>query len=98
QSAQLSLELTLAPRRADQEGVIAALAAPRGRPNLVLSQQGRDLRLQMRLEARVHATTVARLAGTDPAHLVVVYSPGRLVAYLDGREVLATEEPQGDFF
>jgi hypothetical protein len=97
-SAQLSLELTLTPRRLDQQGTLVALAAPRGRPNLVLAQHGRALRLQLRLEGQVHAAEVAQLDAARAAHLVVTYSPGRLVAYLDGREVLASEAAQGDFF
>jgi hypothetical protein len=97
-SAQLTLEVTLAPRRLDQNGTIVSLAAERGRPLLVLSQHGRSLRLQMRLEGRVASIEVAKLRSTAPAHLAIAYTPGRLLAWLDGREVLASEELQGDFF
>lgn len=97
-SAQLTLEMTLQPRRLDQQGTLVALAPQRGRPFLMLNQQGRSLRLNLRLASDVAPLEVAKLRSTDPVHLAVTYTPGRLVVYLDGREVLASEALQGDFF
>ena len=95
---QMTLELTLEPDSRVEDGVLAALAPERGRPQLVLEQRGRRLGLRLRLGPKVEAADLGPAPESGPLHLVVGYSPGLLVAYFDGREALRSEDLQDDFF
>jgi hypothetical protein len=47
------------------------------------------------LHGRAPVYEIARLPDTSPHHLLVSYVPGRLAAYLDGRQVFETKEVTG---
>ena len=73
-----------------------------GAKNFVLSQQGNDLLIAIRVKSRgAEAAPEVRVMTLPPnrsSHIAITYSAGRLTAFLDGEEVSTTSEIQGGFF
>lgn len=98
---ELTVEAVVQPQpTARSRGVI--LAAAQGKQNFVLSQQADTLLMSIRVKSRgPDASPEARMMELPPgveSHVAVTYSPGRLVAYLNGEEAFSTDEIQGGFF
>jgi hypothetical protein len=68
------------------------LASIRTTDNM-LSMDGKPIKGD--LHGRAPAYEVARLPDTAPHHFILSYAPGRLVAYLDGKQVYETKEVTG---
>jgi len=98
---QLTLEVTLEPRRRAQNAPIVSLAgAGAQKTNLVLAQAGEELVLRFGISQHGFVEKEYRLGRVAPGrstHLVVSYRPGLLAAYRDGERVVETDL-QGDFF
>ena len=72
--------------------------------NFALHQEGRMLVLYLRNKVEgmkdrhfgeVHRTALCSLEPNAPNHVVVSYSPGKLVCYLNGKRVMGADEPKG---
>ncbi len=102
---ELTLEATLTARRRPATGMARIISFSGGlrSRNLTLGQEGD--RLVMRLRT---ATTgqnadrpqleIGRLKAGQAAHVLVSYTPGRLIARLDGEKTLDTDVVQDGFF
>jgi hypothetical protein len=98
---EVTLELTLTPGRAEQNGAVAAFSGGGNRANFVLAQEGRELVLRLTVSHGGLAMHRIGLGAVEPGratHLVATYRPGSLAVYRDGRRAVATREVQGDFF
>jgi hypothetical protein len=98
---ELTVEAVVRPQpTVRKRGVI--LAAAQGKQNFVLSQQADTLLMSIRVKSRgPDASPEVRMMELPPgveSHVAVTYSPGRLVAYLNGEEAFSTDEIQGGFF
>jgi hypothetical protein len=98
---ELTIEAVIRPQpTGHKRGVI--LAAAKRKQNFVLSQQGNHLLMSIRVKSRgPDAAPEVRMMELPPgaeSHLAVTYSPGSLVAYLNGVEAFSTDEIQGGFF
>ncbi|MEM7587190.1 MAG: LamG-like jellyroll fold domain-containing protein [Acidobacteriota bacterium] len=103
---ELTLEATLTPhRRAAPDAMARIITFSGGRRSRNLTLGQIDDRLVFRLRT---ATTgqnadrpqleLSRVPIGKPTHVLITYTAGRLVAYLDGREVLTTDALQDGFF
>ncbi len=68
------------------------LASIRTTDNM-LSMDGKPIKGDLHGRAPIYE--IARLPDTAPHHLILSYIPGRLVAYLDGKQVYETKEVTG---
>ena len=98
---ELTVEAVIEPQpSARQRGVILGMA--NGAKNFVLSQQGNSLLIAIRVKSKgPDAAPELRMTELPPnrkSHIAVTYSAGRLIAYLDGEEALATSEIHSGFF
>jgi len=97
-----TLEATVWPshRDTEEEQRIVSLAVSERSQNASLSQDGTHAALRIRTsDGDEHTHTrqsFGQLDAGQPAHLLVSYRPGRLVAYQDGRKVLDTDAVTGD--
>jgi len=102
---ELTIELTATP--ADPEtggpsGIFTFSAGP-GKRNFILIQDGKNLFFEVSTikvppgESRPRIDLGPVTAG-QPHHLLVTYTPGRLVAYVDGRQVADTDVVRSGFF
>lgn len=89
-----------AAARAEGRASIMAYAGGRQEPNFQLLQRGSTLVVQLRTahEKSKKQLELFPVPPERPSHVVVTYSPGRLVAYLDGERKLESNELVGDFF
>jgi len=97
---QFSLEATVTSRVTDAGIALPIVSLGLGRlANLQLVQKGDHLALAI-MSGRGYSSVEPLMAVSSGVmmHVVVTYSPGRLVAYKDGAEVLSTDQVQGDFF
>ncbi len=101
---ELTLELTFVADRGstDTPGALFSFAAG-PRRNLIVTQEGDRLKLRLRTPSSGQNADrpVVDLGRARPGvaqHLVVIYSPGRLRAYLDGEPTADTEELKSGFF
>ena len=102
---ELTLEATLTPRDPTALGparIVSFSSGLRSR-NLTLGQQGDRLVLRLRTattgqNADRPQLDLGRLEAGRPAHVVVSYTAGRLVAWLDGEQTLDTDALQDGFF
>jgi hypothetical protein len=103
---ELTLELTVTPRRDDFKGPARILAFSRGvgHANFILGQEGRQLVLRLRTpetgrdgSANDSQVTLGPVPPGRPTHVLVSYRPGHLTAYLQGQPVEAPQKIQGDF-
>ena len=104
----VSLEVTLTPDRAlarvGREGrraaarVVSFASGKRGQ-NFRLTQLGAELVFSIRLggDENPHVT-LFELPPEQPSHVVVTFTTGRFVAYLDGEPVVTRDDLVGDFF
>ena len=98
---ELTVEAVVEPQPADRRtGVILGMA--QGQQNFVLYQEGDALLMSIRVKSRgPDAAPEVRLTELPPgkkSHVAITYSPGRLVAYLNGEQIASTSEIQGGFF
>ncbi len=99
---RFSLELEVVPPResSSELGAIVSIGSDANRENLLLGERGGRLILRLRVGPKAEPFAEADLGPADrtPAHLVLTYTPGRLVLFRDGREVLRTTALRGHFF
>lgn len=97
---ELSIELTVRPR-GEPRGTLLAFADGR-RANFVLAQSGRRLHWRQRTgsvgRSPLEESELFRLPAGRASHVVITYTPGELVAYLDGEAQPIQGEIRGDFF
>jgi hypothetical protein len=102
QTNELSLELTVRPSKGIRDSAVLMTAAGRGWSNFTLSQSGDRLVLEIRNGGKgpkgLARVDLMKLPALESSHVVVSYSSGRLVAYLNGMQVLSTDSVQGGFF
>jgi hypothetical protein len=100
----LTIETTLLPDQREQAGParIVTSSTDAGTRNFTLGQAGGQLILRLRTpETGENGTNpevqLCSLSTEEPTHIVVTYSPGRLVCYRNGEQVLETDRLRGDF-
>jgi hypothetical protein len=103
-SNELTVEAVIRPDDPNQDGParIVSFSTDSGSRNFTLGQQDETLVFRLRTPATGSNgtnpdTTVCRVPTGETTHVVVTYSPGRLVCYRDGVKVLDTDRIQGDF-
>lgn len=103
---ELSLELTLNPRRADFRGPARIVAFSRkvGRANFVLGQEGPDLVFRLRTpesgrdgSANDSQVNLGPVPVGTATHVIVSYRPGQLAFYRDGQPVEVAQKLHGNF-
>ncbi len=101
---RLSIEAVFASASRDQKGPvrIVTFSSNASSRNFTLGQEGGKLVLRLRTPSTgANATNpqveLCVLPDERPHHVVVTYEPGRLLCYLDGRQVLSTGAVQGNF-
>ncbi|MEM7352884.1 MAG: LamG-like jellyroll fold domain-containing protein [Acidobacteriota bacterium] len=103
---ELTLEATLTPARSVAEGTLARIITFSGGTrsrNFTLGQIGDRLVFRLRTattgnNADKPQIDLGPVTPGQPTHVVVTYTPGRLRAYLDGRQVVDTDALQDGFF
>ena len=102
-SNQLAVEALVTPKDASQGGParIVTFSADPYQRNFTLGQEGEWLLLRLRTpetgdNGMNPETRLCRIAGGETYHVVVSYSPGRLVGYVNGKRVCDTDAVQGD--
>jgi hypothetical protein len=100
----LTVEATITPRDLSQSGParIVTFSTDSGSRNFTLGQQGDRLIFRLRTphsgpNGTSPEVTLGPLTAREPQHVVVTYSPGKLVYYRNGEQVMATADVQGDF-
>ncbi len=100
----LAVEATLTPaRHAEVPGRILTYSSGNRQRNFTLGQEGDRLVFRLRVSttgpnADRPQIELAQIPIGRPSHVLVTYRPGRLVAYLDGEQVLETDVAQSGFF
>jgi|GEM_PF-2456398 len=104
---QLSVEATIIPSLAKQSGParIVTFSTDINQRDFTLGQQGNQLIVRIRTPQTgrngIGDTTtgvpVATLMPGEANHVIVSYKPGRLVCYLNGKQVYEGDQIQGDF-
>ena len=104
---QLSVEATIIPSSAKQSGParIVTFSTDINQRDFTLGQQGNQLIVRIRTPQTgrngIGDTTtgvpVATLLPGKINHVIVSYKPGRLVCYLNGKQVYEGDQIQGDF-
>ncbi len=97
---EVSLEATITPDDADpaapESTAIVTLMGERRMPNLLLGQRGDRLFVELRTLPKPNPPVeLGRIAADQPSHVVVGYTAGSLVGYLNGEKVLETDALQG---
>ncbi|MDA1191881.1 MAG: PKD domain-containing protein, partial [Candidatus Poribacteria bacterium] len=103
-SNALTIEATITTDSLSQEGParIVSFSTNGNARNFTLGQQGSQLVIRLRTPqtgdngTNPEATLFAIEAGT-PTHVVVTYTPGKLVAYKNGVKVVESNSVTGDF-
>ncbi|MHC4505059.1 MAG: family 16 glycoside hydrolase, partial [Planctomycetota bacterium] len=100
----LTIETSMLPKDLKQDGParIISFSQDAQNRNFTLGQSGGKLGLRLRtpltgVNGSKPESTLCDLPKAGPCHVIVSYSPGRLVCYLNGRKVLETDKVQGDF-
>lgn len=103
-SNELTVEAWIRPLVASQGGParIVSFSTDGGQRDFTLGQDGEQLVFRLRTPKTggngvEPQTTIGALPADRDTHAVVTYRPGRLVAYLNGRKVVETDQVQGDF-
>jgi hypothetical protein len=104
QTHELSIEVVLAPATLRQEGparIVSFSLDPMQR-NFTLGQERARLILRLRTpqtgdNGMNPQTELCELRNTDPVHVLITYSPGRLVCYVNGARVHESDAVQGGF-
>lgn len=104
QSNQLTIEALITPGNVTQGGParIVSFSTDPYRRNVTLGQEKDRFVLRLRTpqtgeNGMKPQTTLCAARPGVAQHLVIAYSPGRLVCYLDGTRVLDTDTVRGDF-
>jgi len=103
QSNQLTLQAVVHPATAppvgDNSSIIAWAGGKRGY-NFRLVQRGGVLVVELRTahKGSKKELELFEIPVDRPSHVVVTYTPGRLVAYLDGEKRVESSDLVGDFF
>ena len=104
-SNELSLEAVITPATATGASLRRIISLSGGTPqsrNLFLAQRGDLLVLGSRPggagAGSAGQVEIVRLPAATASHILIAYRVGRLVAYLNGEQVLETESVQSDFF
>ena len=102
-SNQLTVEAVIHPDRLDQSGParIVTFSSSAYSRNFTLGQERDKLIFRLRTPKSGDngvnpETAVCSIRAGSPLHVVVTYQPGRLVGYVDGKEVYRGESVQGD--
>ncbi len=102
---ELTLEATLTPRDPSTPAMARIVSFSSGlrSRNFTLGQQGDRLVLRLRTattgqNADRPQLDLGRLEAGRPAHVLVTYTPGRLLAWVDGAKTLDTDAVQDGFF
>ncbi len=101
---ELTIEARVTPAESAPDGFrpIVTFSSGPAKRNFTLAQEGRNLVVRLRTGktgANADRPQVALfpVRPGEPVHVVVTYSPGRLVAYRDGERVVASDAIQGSF-
>ena len=101
---EVTIEAVVSPDTLEQDGParIVTFSADTGSRNFTLGQEGGTLVLRVRTPRTGGNGTNPELTLCDvragvPQHVLVTYRPGRLRAYLDGKQAFASDENWGDF-
>ena len=104
QSNQLTIEATILPENLKQQGParIISFSSDTSTRNFTLGQQDDKLVLRLRtpqtgLSGTNPQVDLCTLSTTEPNHIIVTYSPGKLTCYRNGQEVLKSDLVKGDF-
>jgi len=104
QSHQLGIEARITPANLRQGGParILSFSTDGWHRNFTLAQERDRLVIRLRTPKTGEngmnpETTLCRLRAGKNHHVIVSYSPGRLVCYLEGKRVLDTNAVRGDF-
>ncbi|MEE8366999.1 MAG: LamG-like jellyroll fold domain-containing protein, partial [Thermoanaerobaculia bacterium] len=96
---EFSLEVTVTSRVIDAATALPIVSLGLGRrANLQLVQERDRLALGLMSGREYRLVPLMVVSPGVMTHVVVTYSPGRLVAYKNGVEVLSTDQIQDDFF
>jgi hypothetical protein len=102
---ELTIELTLTPAAADQRGParIFSFSSNDRTRNFTLGQEGDHLVFRLRTattgqNADQPQIDLGPIPAGKPSHVVLTYTPGRLVYFLDGEKKLDTDAIQDGFF
>ncbi|MFC1461548.1 LamG-like jellyroll fold domain-containing protein [Verrucomicrobiota bacterium] len=103
-AGQLALEAVLIPKQTNAHGFAGIISFSSGTNalNFILGQKNDRLLFRLRTsQARENSKAVemdlCRVSPGVPYHVVVSYTPGRLLCFLNGERVLSTDKVQGDF-
>ena len=101
---RLTVEAVVRPGARLQDGParIVSFSTDGGSRNFTLGQQGDQLVFRLRTpktgaNGSTPETPLCRIAAGRYTHVLVTYTPGRLVCYSDGVKVVDTDRIQGDF-
>ncbi len=103
---ELTLELTLTPRRDDFKGPARIVAFSRGvgQANFIVGQEGSDLVVRLRTpetgrdgSANDSQLNLGPVPVGRPTHLLISYRPGQFTAYRQGEPLEVPQKIQGDF-
>lgn len=107
QTNQLSVEATISPSKENQTGParIVTFSTDVNQRDFTLGQEGDKLIVRIRTPQTGRngvgntetGIPVAGLVPGAPNHIIVSYQPGRLVCYLNGKQVYESDQIQGDF-
>ena len=103
-SNQLAIELTIETDSLDQTGparIITLSSSPYSR-NFTIGQEKDQLVFRLRTpetgENGVNPETkLCQISAGKPVHLIVSYQPGELTCYVNGKQILKTDQVKGDF-
>src|SRR5690606_30794942 len=97
QTNELTIEATIQPDHADQQGPApnVSFSTTTTSRNFTLGQEGTHLVMRLRTprtgdNAHRPQVTLCTLAMNEPNHIIVTYTPGRLVCYRNGEKVADT--------
>ncbi|MHB1458152.1 MAG: LamG-like jellyroll fold domain-containing protein [Armatimonadota bacterium] len=104
ETKQLTIEVTITADNVNQIGparIISFSSGPMSR-NFTIGQDKDRLVIRLRTPATGENGTepevgLCTISAGKPVHLVVSYSPGELICYADGKQVLKTNQVRGDF-
>jgi hypothetical protein len=103
-SNELTIEALLIAGKEKQSGParIVTFSTDSASRNFTLGQEGDKLILRLRtpksgLNGMPPEVRLAKVTPGTPQHIIVSYRPGLLVCFLNGEEVVRTDEFQGDF-
>ncbi len=104
QSNKLSIELTVLTNNLKQSGPARLLtfSSGTGSRNFTIGQNGNQLVLRLRTpntgeNGSSPETQLCSISADKPVHLIISYQPGELICYVDGKQILKSDQVKGDF-